>query len=110
MKQVKLKTIHIANYKNIGKLSKVAPEIGGKKVSAELEQAKKDYALKGKEFVINNNRKIYGADGREYALHTKFQTVRTKTGNIKGYNIVDVRFCPTSGKENPFVKVGLQDL
>ena len=60
----------------------------------------------GLDFVNNPKRKIVDNNGLKYGLHTKFEVVRNKTGKIKGYELVDIKFCPESGEENPFVRTG----
>lgn len=93
--------------KAIGEAKGNAPRVNGKPISAELKQAVKNYSLGGLEFVNDKNKKLYDNSGIEYGLHTKFQTIRSKTGKIKGYELVDVRFCPEKGPNNPFVRTGL---
>ena len=93
--------------KKFGETLKISPKINGVAKSAEHEKAKKDYAILGKNYVMDKSHRIYDAEGIEYALHTKFQTIRSKTGKIKGYELVDVKFCPQEGANNPFVRVGL---
>ena len=40
------------------------------------------------------------------ALHTKFEVIRSKTGKIKEFRLLDLKFCPEEGKDNPFVRTG----
>lgn len=93
--------------KKIGKTLKNSPKVNGVGKSAEHESAKRDYAILGRNFVMDKNKRIFDAEGIEYALHTKFQTIRNRLGNIKGYELVDIKFCPQEGPNNPFVRVGL---
>lgn len=93
--------------KAIGEAKGNAPRMNGKPISAELKQAVKNYSLGGLRFVNDKNKKLYDSFGIEYGLHTKFQTIRSKTGKIKGYELVDIRFCPEKGEKNPFVRIGL---
>lgn len=96
--------------KSIGEAKASAPRKHGKPVSAELKQAVIDYSLGGQKFVNNRNKFLYDNKGVEYGLHTKFQTVRSKTGKIKGYELIDVRFCPEKGESNPFVRTGMVEI
>ncbi len=96
--------------KAIGEAKANAPRRNGKPESAELKQAVIDYSLGGQKFVNNKNKKLYDNNGLEYGLHTKFQTIRSKTGKIKGYQLVDVKFCPEKGPKNPFVRTGIVKL
>ena len=92
--------------KPIGKSLIEAPKLNGIPSSAEYKTAIKDYILGGLGFVNNSERKIADKNGLKYGLHTKFEVVRNKTGKIKGYELVDIKFCPESGEENPFVRTG----
>jgi hypothetical protein len=96
------------NYgKTIGKSKSKAPVIAGKRVSTEANIAIRDYMLNGKRYVQDPRKKVYDSDGIACALHTKFNIIRTKTGKIKGYELVDIKFCPEEGANNPFVRVGI---
>ena len=77
------------------------------KSSAELERAKNDYWKKGFNFV-KTRAKHFKEDihGIPKELHVKLETIRTKTGNIKGYKIIDFGFFPVKGEGNPFVTTG----
>lgn len=91
----------------LGKAISSSPRVKGERYSAELNLAVREYALGGLDFVKSPNKKIYDTEGVELALHTKFQTIRSKTGKVKGYELIDIKFCPTKGPENPFVKTGI---
>ena len=90
----------------IGISSTDAPKIQGIPVSAEYNKAVKNYALGGLSFVENPEIKITDENKMEYGLHTKFEIIRNKNGEIKGYELIDLKFCPEKGKENPFVRTG----
>ncbi len=92
--------------KPIGKSSVLAPKINGVPSSAEYKKAIKDYVLGGLNFVNNSGRKIKDERGVEYGLHTKFEVVRDKHGEVKDYELIDIKFCPETGSENPFVRTG----
>ena len=96
--------------KNIGKSKSEAAYVDGVRVSADLNEANRNYLVNGLRFVKDKNKRIYDADGIEYALHTKFQTKRNKSGEVIGYDFVDLKFCPQEGSQNPFVRVGLSKL
>ena len=92
--------------KPLGKAKANAMKSGGKLKSAELEIARMDYKLGGSSIVNDVNKKMYD-NGKECALHTKFEIVRGKrSGKIKGFNLVAIKFCPNKGPENPFVRTG----
>jgi hypothetical protein len=93
--------------KPIGKAKSVAPLIYGKRKSAETQIAVEDYKLLGKNFVMDKSKRIYDEEGKEYALHTKFQIIRNKAGKIKDYELVGIKFCPQEGAQNPFVRTGI---
>lgn len=71
----------------------------------EYRKALKHY-VNGINFVKDPKKRIMGSDYREYALHTKFQRVRDVYGKVVGYELVDMKFLPETGKENPFVRLG----
>ena len=79
----------------------------GLKYSAEIQSAKIDYWLKGLNYVKQKSQKSCGRDGLPHELHIKTETVRSKTGNIKGYNIVNMEYFPNQGTKNPFVLTGM---
>jgi len=92
--------------KPMGNALRTAPFVNGRYNSAELHQAKSNYRNNGKNFANAKSRKLYDANGVAYSLHTKFQAIRSKTGKLKGYNIIEVKFCPDTGENNPFVRLG----
>ena len=92
--------------KPIGKSIVDSPKINSKVSSAEHNNAINDYKFLGLSFVKDPKKQIVCSDGLTYGLHTKFEVVRSKTGKIKAYELVDIKFCPETGKENPFVKLG----
>ena len=74
--------------------------------SAELNIAKTNYFSSGWKFVNDSEKKIYDENKVEQALHTKFETVRNNKGDIVDFKLVDIRFCPEKGENNPFVRAG----
>ena len=72
----------------------------GYKNTAEHEQACTDYWKKGFNYVLKKA-KEFKINETPAELHIKMETVRTKTGTIKGYNINGIGFFPQSGPENP---------
>lgn len=83
--------------KSIGRYKADAP------FSAELNRALGDYKHRGMNFITNLSKK-FQKKGQRQALHTKFVEVRNKKGKIIDYRLVDIRFCPAQGEENPLVK------
>ena len=90
----------------IGIAVKDAPRKNGHAASAEVAIAKGDYVHNGKNFVKSKSRRLYDSNGISHSLHTKFQIKRSKTGRIKDYELVGVKFCPDEGSKNPFVVMG----
>ncbi len=90
----------------MGSAMRQAPKVKGKAQSAELTIALKEYRHNGKGFALSKERRLYDSDGLPYSLHVKAETVRSKTGKLKGYKFIDAKFCPDSGEHNPFVKLG----
>ena len=90
------------NYgKRIGQIRANMPK--GMK-SAELDRAISDYWRKGFHFVKSRSKQFrQDVHGIPKELHVKMETIRTKTGKIKGYNIIDFGFFPVEGEKNPFV-------
>lgn len=72
----------------------------GIKNTAEHEQARTDYWKKGLNYV-QKRAKEFKINEVPAELHVKMETVRAKTGNIKGYNITGIGFFPQKGPENP---------
>lgn len=77
-----------------------------KNFRTNTKQSIDSYNSIGQDFINSTNKKLYDADGIEYGLHTKFEIIRTKTGKIKEYKLVNMKFCPESGERNPFERLG----
>ena len=93
--------------KSIGMAKSISPRKKGRLSSAEAKIASQSYKLGGLKFVNDKNRRIVDENGMEYALHTKFEVLRgKKSGKVKGFKLVDAKFCPQKGAENPFVRTG----
>ena len=93
--------------KFIGTAKALSPRKHGRLSSAESEIAVENYKRGGLKFVNDKNKRIVDENGMEYALHTKFEVVRgKKSGKVNGYKLVDAKFCPQKGPENPFVRTG----
>lgn len=93
--------------KPIGQIRKKSPRVvSGKHRSAELLISQKDYYEKGLKFVKEKSELAKNPLGENVSLHTKFIIHRTKSGKIKDYELVGMKFCPNNGPENPFVKLG----
>ena len=93
--------------KPIGRIKKDSPHVNGKAVSAELNIALGDYWNRGLNFVKKNSKEFYDKKGIPNELHTKFKVIRTKTGRIKNFELVGMKFLPSRGPENPFEKLGM---
>ena len=92
--------------RSIGIARRNAPVKQGTSNSAELKQTIQDYTYGGLNYIKDKSKKLYDSEGIEYSLHTKFETVRSKTGRLKGYKLIDLKFCPNEGPNNPFVRTG----
>ena len=91
--------------KPLGRAKANSPERYGRPESAELQIARSNYNMAGWEYVNDPNKKLI-IDGKEQELHTRFEVVRDKKGEIKGYNLVGIEMAPVKGEENPFIKSG----
>ena len=91
--------------RNIGE-AKGKARANGHKNSSEVDDAIRDYKYDGFAFVKADKRQIKDKKGLKYILHTKFEIVRNKIGEIKDYRFVDARFLPASGPRNPLNKLG----
>ena len=76
--------------------------------SAELKMALGDYFRGGRNFVRNGAMNFCDNNKVPYALHTKFEILRARTGRVKGFLLKDVRFLPIKGADNPLKKLGYQ--
>ncbi|MCM1003542.1 MAG: hypothetical protein NC408_04295 [Candidatus Gastranaerophilales bacterium] len=93
--------------KPIGRAKSDAPRRNGNLAdTAEINIAVGDYFNQGINFVkkLASHFKLGGKT--RYGLHTKFEVIRTKTGRIKEYRLIDLKFCPEEGAGNPFVRTG----
>lgn len=92
--------------KPLGMLKRQSPKANGKSSSAELNMANRNYRVKGLEFVKRRSTLFHDKDGVMYGLHTKFEVVRNKKGDVKDFEFRGLSFRPQSGEENPFVQLG----
>lgn len=93
--------------KPIGRAKSDAPRLNGDIAeTAEVNIAVGDYLKQGISFVKKLASKFKLGSKTRYGLHTKFEVIRTKTGKIKEYRLVDLKFCPEEGEANPFVRTG----
>ncbi|MCQ2754871.1 MAG: hypothetical protein MJ231_07480 [bacterium] len=74
--------------------------------TAEEKIATSNYWELGQQHVEKRAKVFVDKSGMQCGLHTKFEVVRKKNGEIKGYKLIDVKFLPESGEKNPFVKLG----
>ena len=88
--------------KNIGRAkSNAVPNC----YNTETATALKIYNEMGLEFVKQTSKQIYDNNHILNILHTKFEIVRNKLGKIKDYKLLDVRFLPSIGKNNPLERL-----
>ncbi len=73
--------------------------------SAELNMALNDYFRGGLQFVKSRSKEFCDINKMPYGLHAKFETIRSRTGNIKGFKLMGLGFYPEEGPNNPFVKL-----
>lgn len=92
--------------KPLGRLRRKSPTVNGKRKSAELNMANRNYRVNGLEFVKRRTQMFHDKDGNAYGLHTKFEVVRNKKGEIKDFEFRGVSFRPEKGEGNPFVQLG----
>ncbi len=85
--------------KPIGKAKSDVPQ------SAEVNIALGDYFKRGLS-LVKRLASFFKTDKTHYGLHTKFEVIRSRTGKIKEYRLLDLKFCPTEGPNNPFVRAG----
>lgn len=91
--------------KDIGRAKREAMETIASAYSSKTIDAIKLYNQKGLDFVNDAKNCIKDKNGMRYILHTKFEIIRNKLGKIKDYRLVDVRFLPAQGKDNPLEKL-----
>ena len=91
--------------KNIGVSKKEAIKSLSTPYSQKTLEALEAYNKLGLQFVNDNNHRIRDPRSMTYVLHTKFQIIRNKFGEIKDYVFQDARFLPESGKHSPFEKI-----
>ena len=70
--------------------------------SDEIEQAKFDYYKKGYKFVKQRANSLVTQDNSPVELHVKMEIARSKSGAIKDYNIIDMKFFSKDSNNNPF--------
>ncbi len=92
--------------KPLGRLKGKSPVVNGRHKSAELNMANRNYRVKGLEFAKRRAQMFHDKDGNLCGLHTKFEIIRNKKGEIKDFELCGVAFKPEKGAENPFVKLG----
>ncbi len=90
----------------IGEIKRIYSKPSGLPNSAELNMALNDYFRGGLQFVKNRSREFCDINKMPYGLHAKFETIRSRTGNIKGFKLMGLGFYPEEGQNNPFVKLG----
>ena len=93
--------------KPIGQTKAMLKDLGyNHSKSAELQKVIADYWTKGLNFIKHRSGQFRLKNNEPHELHVKMEAQRSKSGKIKGYNIVDMKFCPREGAENPFEITG----
>ena len=87
--------------KEVGRAKGYSKKVLGNPYSAEAKMAIETYVNNGLKFVNSKDNRFIGLDGQTYALHTKFEVQRNKSGKIKGYKFVGARFLPEKGENSP---------
>lgn len=91
--------------KNIGISKKEAIQNLSTPYSQKTQDAIATYNKLGLQFVNDKNVRIRDPQNMTYVLHTKFQIIRNKLGEIKDYVFQDARFLPETGQHSPFEKI-----
>lgn len=91
--------------KNIGREKKRAKEFLNFPYSYETLQALHLYNNNGLAYVKNDAKQIKDENGIPQILHTKFEVVRNKLGNVTDFKLLDIRFLPSKGEGNPLEKL-----
>ena len=91
----------------LGKAIGQAKKIGLPNIAtAEENIATGNYWKLGRKYIESRAKNFVDDLGTEYGLHTKFEVVRNKDGEIKKYKLIDLKFLPENGEKNPFVRLG----
>ena len=91
--------------KNIGRAKEGQKNLINKPYSPELAEAIRRYNVDGLKFVQDKDKQITDEAGITYILHTKFEIIRNKLGQIKDYKFQDARFLPSEGTKNPLERI-----
>ena len=93
--------------KEIGRTKSDSIAITAQPYSPAAIEAIEAYNRQGLGFVNNPGMRIKDMRGDTYVLHTKFEIVRNKKGEVKDYRLVDARFLPEYGQNSPFIKFNM---
>ena len=91
--------------KNIGREKNRAKEFLNFPYSYETLQALHLYNNNGLAYVKNDAKQIKDENGIPQILHTKFEVVRNKLGNVTDFKLLDIRFLPAKGNKNPLERL-----
>lgn len=72
--------------------------------SRAVSKAQSAYWGEGFDYILKRT-KDFCRENELNELHVKMERIRSKTGKEKGYNIVNMRFFPKTGPENPFALI-----
>lgn len=92
------------NYgKPIGQTKAMLKSLGANpSKTAELQEKLSDYWTMGLEFSKKRAKDFKPKNNEPYELHVEVERQRSKTGKPIGYRILDMKFCPREGAQNPF--------
>ena len=91
--------------KHIGRAKEGKQDLISKPYSPELAEAIRHYNIDGLKFVQDKDKQLTDEAGFTYILHTKFEIIRNKLGQIKDYKFQDARFLPSEGTKNPLERI-----
>lgn len=91
--------------KSIGRAKEGKKDLISNPYSPELAEAIRHYNVDGLKFVQDKDKQISDDSGMTYILHTKFEIIRNKLGEIKDYRFQDARFLPSEGAKNPLERI-----
>lgn len=70
--------------------------------TAELQEKLSDYWSMGLDFSKKRAKDFKPKNNEPYELHVELERQRSSTGKPIGYRILDMKFCPREGAQNPF--------
>ena len=92
--------------KPIGRAKSASPKIDGIYKSAEVLISIGDYIMRGFNYIKSKAPFFKNKNGEQLCLHTIFEPIRSRNGRIKDYKLVDMKYLPINGNENPLIRGG----